>query len=245
MVAGTLAKAGYFMGDRLYKPRDANPKGFFEDPEINGINENLLAQVLPKRPDLLGRWYGSDRPRFGQRWLARVPVGTTVPCFPDAAERIRKVTQRKPYCLKDPRFSYTLPCWRPFLKDTVFICVFRDPASTGLSILKECSTAEYLRDLSVTYDQVFETWTLMYRHILEVHCSEGDWLFLHFDQVLINEGLDRLKEFADVSIDRSFPETALRRSLGHTAIPEETWCVYEKLCRLAKYEHSGRERAAY
>jgi hypothetical protein len=39
MVAGALAKAGYFMGDRLYPARDANPLGFFEAPEINSINE--------------------------------------------------------------------------------------------------------------------------------------------------------------------------------------------------------------
>jgi len=29
MVAGTLAKSGYFMGDNLYPARESNPKGFF------------------------------------------------------------------------------------------------------------------------------------------------------------------------------------------------------------------------
>ena len=35
MIAGILHKAGYFMGDNLYPPRSANPKGFFENWEIN------------------------------------------------------------------------------------------------------------------------------------------------------------------------------------------------------------------
>ncbi|NIM13858.1 MAG: sulfotransferase family protein, partial [Candidatus Aminicenantes bacterium] len=39
MIAGILHKAGYFMGDNLYPPRSANPKGFFENWEINEINE--------------------------------------------------------------------------------------------------------------------------------------------------------------------------------------------------------------
>jgi len=75
MVAGTLAKAGYFMGDHLYPGRESNPKGFFEDPEINGINEALLAQIVPKRPRLFGRWLFRSRPLQWQRWLGRVPVG--------------------------------------------------------------------------------------------------------------------------------------------------------------------------
>jgi Uncharacterized protein conserved in bacteria len=48
MVAGTLASAGYFIGDNLYPRLASNPKGFFEDPEINAINEDLLARILPK-----------------------------------------------------------------------------------------------------------------------------------------------------------------------------------------------------
>jgi hypothetical protein len=32
MVAGTLAGAGYFMGERLYRPRESNPRGFLESP---------------------------------------------------------------------------------------------------------------------------------------------------------------------------------------------------------------------
>ena len=33
MLAGLFSQAGYFFGDKLYPPREANPKGFFERPE--------------------------------------------------------------------------------------------------------------------------------------------------------------------------------------------------------------------
>ncbi|MDX1388819.1 MAG: hypothetical protein R3344_06490, partial [Acidobacteriota bacterium] len=80
MVAGTLAGAGYFMGEKLWDATPANPKGFFEDQEINAINEDLIAQVLPARPAVLGRWLYRDRPTRLQRWLARVPVTVDIGC---------------------------------------------------------------------------------------------------------------------------------------------------------------------
>jgi hypothetical protein len=48
MAAGCLAKAGYFMGEQLLPPRSANPKGLFEDEEINDINEQILAAYCPE-----------------------------------------------------------------------------------------------------------------------------------------------------------------------------------------------------
>jgi hypothetical protein len=43
MVAGTLAGAGWFVGARPYAPRSSNPKGFFESPDVNGVNELILS----------------------------------------------------------------------------------------------------------------------------------------------------------------------------------------------------------
>jgi hypothetical protein len=237
MVAGCLAKAGFFMGAQLYPPRESNPKGFFEDPEINGINESLLARVLPKRPPLLGQWFFRDRPIAGQMWLARIPVGTLIPSTPEIAERIRKVTTQEPYCFKDPRFAYTLPIWRPFLKNTVFVCIFRDPAATAHSILKECKDSPVLQSFAITRSQVFDVWTLMYKHILEIHRHDGAWLFVHYDQVLHGECLDRLEAFVDARVDRLFPEPWLRRSFSDNNVPDETRHVYQRLCKLAGYEY--------
>src|SRR5690349_12501793 len=103
MLAGTLCGAGYYMGEHLVPANEANPKGFFEDDEINAINEALLAPLTPRR-----------RPAYGWRWLASVPVGTPFACPPELGQRIQAQTARAPFCFKDPRFCYTLPAWRRF-----------------------------------------------------------------------------------------------------------------------------------
>jgi hypothetical protein len=237
MVAGVLAKAGYFMGENLIPAREANPKGFFEDVEVNMINEDLLAQVVAKRVVVMGREFFRARPLEGQRWLAAVALGTRIPCPDKIADRIRAVTQHNFYCFKDPRFCYTLPIWRPFLKNAVFICVFRDPASTAISIVQECKEAAYLHTLAMTFARALNVWRLMYCHVLRIHRQKGNWLFLHYDQLFGAEGLNRLGAFLDVQADATFPEASLRRSFptDHPRISQRTWRIYEELCGLAGY----------
>src|SRR5437879_5732793 len=99
MLAGMLHGAGYYMGTHLIPADESNPKGYFEDDEINAINEALLAPVTPTL----------RCPSDGWRWLARVPVGTPVPFLPAISERIEAQTRRIPFAFKDPRFCYTLP----------------------------------------------------------------------------------------------------------------------------------------
>lgn len=237
MVAGALSKAGYFMGDKFYPGRDSNPKGFFETREINKINEELLGMVSPRRPKLFGKWFFRDRPAKFQKWLARIPLATKIPVPPPIiGKRIQKLIQRGPFCFKDPRFSYTLPAWRPFLKNTVFVCVFRKPEATVQSILKECRNEKYLHNLSITEKQAMQVWILMYKHILDIHRHKGEWLFLHFNQVLEREGLDKLAKFTGAEVDYNFPDVKLRRSQGSGECCEEARECYLKLCELASYD---------
>ena len=235
MVTGTLAGKGFYMGSGLYRPSVTNPKGYFESWDINGINEDLLAMVIPPRPRILGKWFFRKRPQLGQRWLARVPLGTTIPCSSQIVERIKRVVQNQPFCIKDPRFSYTLPVWRPFLKNVVFLCVFRSPVSTVSSMVKARTVMPYLRSLSIDDKLALEVWSLMYRHILDIHRHEGDWLFLHYDQVLGGEGLDRIEKFVGAKVNRDFPDPALKRSVPRKTISKEARKIYEKLCALAGY----------
>jgi hypothetical protein len=236
MVAGTLAGAGYFMGERLYGPREGNPKGFFESPDVNGVNEDILARAIPRRPPVIGRWFYRDRPAPRQRWLARVPTDTPMPCPARASKRIECLVQRSPFCFKDPRFCYTLPAWRPFLENTVFVCVFRHPAATAASIVKECKDAPYLHSLYMNSEIALEVWRLMHEHVLSLHRHEGEWLFLHFDQVLGDDGLERLGRHVDARVDHEFPDAALRRSLSSGCVPQMIKCVYDELCQLSGYK---------
>ncbi len=235
MVTGSLAQSGYFMGHECWPGRDSNPKGFFEDREINQINEDLLAPLLPARPrGFLKRFF---RHRFVnmQRWLARIPVGTPVSASKEVAARIQKMTGCTPYCFKDPRFCYTLPAWRPHLGEARYVVVFRNPATTTKSILKECREEKYLQGLAINMDQALTGWTLMYQHILETHRHSGEWLWLHYNQVLQPEGLNRLEAFAEAPVDRTFPDAALQRSMSNLPVPAATQSTYQQLCDLAAY----------
>lgn len=239
MTAGALAESGYFMGDQLWPAYPGNPKGIFEDREVNGVNEEVLAPLVPGRWPLVGRWVGRSRPGAGQRWLARVPLDARVAAGPDLAARMQALVARAPFCFKDPRFCYTLPAWRPVLDDAVYICVFRDPANSARSMMKEVATARYLRDLTLTYDQAVEVWRLMYAHVLTWHRHHGAWLFLHYDQIVSGPGLDALAAFTGATVDRTFPTPSLRHEHAADAVSAPVQDVYRALCEQAGYEPRG------
>jgi hypothetical protein len=233
MVAGTLSKSGYYMGSDLLRPTKSNPKGFFEDVEINGINEALLHQVVPKRPPIFGNLFFRHRPLPRQRWLARVPLDASILSSTHIDKRIETAVSHTPFCFKDPRFAYTLPCWRRFLKNTVFICVFRYPSETAKSILKECRTDVRLHSLSINMKRALEVWTLMYKHVLEIHRKNGKWLFVHYDEVLTRTGMYKISSHTGAPVDSTFPDKNLRHTISNEKVPPETQSIYSLLCELS------------
>lgn len=236
MVAGLLARSGYFFGDELFTPRTTNPKGFFEGETIKAINEDLLKPVVKSPPRGPARYLFAHRTEYGSRWLSRVPVGVQV--SPDAAlaRRMQEETTRTPFAYKDPRFCYTLGAWRRYLPaDTVFVCAFREPGRTVTSILKERAEAPYLSGLWLSRAAALRLWTLMYRHVLEVHGNHGKWLFLHYEQVLRGVGVARLAEHVAAPADPYFADPSLKRSSELPVTDKEAMAVYEQLCARAGY----------
>jgi hypothetical protein len=247
MVAGTLAESGYYIGDTMLAATDANPKGYFESREVEQVNEYLIRTMLePTRREKLLSWFHSilAQPNFGDlpewsraHWLAILPVSREPrPSFAKL-DLVKSLTARAPFCFKDPRFCYTLPAWRPYLRDTVYICVFRQPDITASSILKEVGREEYLRGLVYPYEQALAMWAAVYRHILYKHRHQGQWLFLHYDQVLTPSGLDRIEALTGAVVNRAFPDQNLARSTGQDrAIPHAVQSIYRELCNLAGYQ---------
>lgn len=239
MVTGALAGAGAFMGAALHAPRAANPKGFFEAPEINGINEVLLASMLAADTDL----------GEGQRWLG-VPRPDAVATADTATgERIAGALGHAPYCYKDPRFSFTLPAWRAIAArsgrpDPALVCVFRHPASTATSMVKEVASAPYLDGVEFDLARAHDLWIATYSAILEqAERTGGDWLFVHYDQMLSGDGVERLARFVGAELDANFPDAALRRDVPDIEVPAAALEIYERLCALAGHreEREGAE----
>ncbi len=243
MLAGMLHQAGYFMGERLHRARDSNPKGFFEWYRINRINEELLAgrgrRGLKERfAAAVLKKHTVDSPGKSQRWLMAIPEGVSFDPVPAGLEaEMRAVLQRRPYAFKDPRFSYTLPAWAPLLAaDTVFLCVFRDPAVTVASMLKECRTQPYLADLFLTRRDAFRVWTAMYRNVVERLLPRFPSLhFVHYEQVLDGSARARLECALQAELPWDFPDPRLARSRSRRRAPRAARDLYARLCRLAGY----------
>ena len=240
LVAGMLAQAGYNMGDNYLDANRANPKGFFEDRTVTAINDAVLQELFPySLGPRLERWSPKAAQRFyryvpdpTQLWLAGVPPWRAEPRTRKFDDEIRALL-KEPYCYKDPRFSFTLPVWRPHLENVGFICVFRAPERTAESIMRECAEAPYLAGLRMTRRRALRIWENAYRWMLKHHAHGGDWLFIHFDQALTDAGAARLEAFAGARADRSFADRRLSRAGSGTASESAT---YETLCRLAAVE---------
>lgn len=233
MLAGAFAHAGWHVGADPYPGRSSNPKGFFESKEINGVNEYLLALGAPELK--LGAW---------QRWLAELPTGWVCPSDRRAGERIGALTQRAPYCFKDPRFSYTLPAWAPFTRDALRLCVFRHPLAVARSMVVECEQESYLRGVNMTLERALAVWLAQHRRILDVLRADGEWCFAHVAQVVDGTALERLEALVGAPLARGFPEAGLQRQRSDGELSGALAETYAELCELAGLTHAKSPRPA-
>jgi hypothetical protein len=209
-----------------------------EDPEVSAINELLLSQVTPRaKAGMRGKLFGSGF-RYGQRWLAPVPLSVRIPTPDHIIPRIRLKTLHPPYCLTDARFAYTLSVWRPYLKDAVFICVFRDPHTTAQGLLEHCKTHASMHSLRLTYAQAVQVWTLMYQHVLYKHAKlPGQWVFVHKDQLLAEAFIQRLEAVLSIRLERAMAieEQANASSADKGLVGKEAQHTYQMLCDAAGF----------
>jgi hypothetical protein len=225
LTAGLLAQAGYAVGDRPLDSDPSNPWGFFEDREVNRLNELLLAPYADRAPCA-----GYSRPlRGGERWLAAFPPDVAVEPRPELAEAMAAAVPSSPYCLKDPRFCHTLDAWRGALGDPLFICVFRHPLATARSIARDVRYG----DLALGLDAALTVWASAYGQVLRRHAGDGDWLFVHYEQLLDGSGVRRLAERAEAALDPAFAQRSLSRSSAEGSVPDALAGLYDELCAAA------------
>ena len=237
LTAGLFSKAGYFMGPRLHLPDPSNPKGFFESAEINQLNEALIAGAISPFSRLLD--VVRSRKKFLKNknfWLAQIPLKMKIPATAGLIQKMQGLTAKRPYCFKDPRFCYTLPVWRPHLSvDFIFLCVFREPWKTAQSIVQECRKREHLRWLGMDFKRALAIWRSCYAHVLKTHRYEGQWMFVHYEQLFEETTLERLGCLTGSRLDSQFPDVALRKRVNAIPISKKERLLYHELCELAGY----------
>lgn len=238
MTAGCVATGEFFMGNDPLDIQDANPQGFFEDQKINWINDRIIllsrAGILSSSRyaiPLMGRLGG-----LYNQWSHRLSPECTIRTNDQLLKEIFQSTGQKPFCFKDPRFCYTLPIWKPYLKETVLVCVFRHPAENAESIVQFCTKYKNYKISTTTLAKAYLLIEALYNHVLLNQQEGGEWLFLHYQQVLNKSGIELLEEKLQTRLDTTFPDESLYRNRGGGVIPQRNLELYQRLCNLAGYK---------
>jgi hypothetical protein len=77
----------------------------------------------------------------------------------------------------------------------------------------------------------------MYRRIIEeLEPRYGNFLFVHYEQVLRGTALGRLSDFLQCRLTAESVDPALQRTRGAGRPPRAATEIYARLCRLAGHE---------
>jgi len=214
LTASLFRTSGHFYGNKLLPPSVSNPKGYYEDRDINLLNNQLIDMVLnwPALNRLRKRFslvINSDHrayPMAAPLWLRKKSLDKEI------KTKIRKISNKEPFCFKDPRFNVTLPFWKPFLpQDTRFICVFRDPYRTADSQLRNAREV-YSPPIPITLKECNLSWYRNYKRLLYVYSKRGQWLFVNYDMIIAAKAIRAIEHFAETTVDISSIDPSLSRA---------------------------------
>lgn len=244
MLAGLFSECSYYQGDNLYQSRKANPKGFFENWQINSLNERIILSSIEagygqEASGLLQLLY-----RPGQYWLANLPASLRYVAADEEKKEISSLVAREPFCYKDPRFCYTLEPWLDAAPDALALCVLRHPGVVVASILKELQSADYLVDLRISVANLYEVWRHMYLRALSLRACGRNVYFINYNDLLGNDKQTELEEFVDAKLNRSFPDKQLDRSDYVGELDETTQAFFSALSGLASERFAGQSQEA-
>jgi hypothetical protein len=225
----------------LLKANVGNPLGFYEDVDINRLNNSIIRRLLPSS-DLTEKVFHS--PWVTKWWrrtsklLARLPFCGEY-CYwlmptvhvdgrafwmavprrlrrlvldSSTQERITRYAQRTPFCYKDPRFSLTLPYWQPHLPaSTVFLVVFREPSKTVTSIRTFDLTIHH-PPVQVPEKWCYHYWYTTYQRLLEWSANKDNWVFVNYQDIMNGESLPLIETMTGCQLDASQLTPSLSRS---------------------------------
>lgn len=205
VITRAMETMGAEFGDNLMPAvQGVNDKGFFEDLDINAINQEILS--------LAGAdWHSLAPIEFGK--IGEVSLQAI---RKRATELLSTKCRNKIFALKDPRISRLLPFWQPIFDSldvrVVYALAIRNPMSVGLSLEK--------RD-NFSHDKSFLLWLMHTIPSLE-HTKGRQRVLVDYDKLMEAPRVElarmsaRLELPLDVSRVTAFEDEFLDGGLRHT-----------------------------
>ena len=231
-----MFSTSHYCGDDYISPRECNPTGFFEDSRVNHLNNRLVWRhaciCLPARLRLPGQPANRD---ISLLWLATPSSSLHLGAPKETDSVMRELISQQPFCYKDPRFSYTLRFWEPFLPpDTGRVVVFRQRSRTVASMQRELDEA-YAKT-NVTDEYLTHHWNTSYRRLLSASQKNREqWFFLSYDDLLSGAAIPSLERFTNSPLDASHIDQNRSRTAG-VAKDDEACVIYDKLVEESKID---------
>jgi len=219
MAAGLFRNTGAHFGNRPLDSSVSNVKGYYEDQQINNVNNQVINRMMR------GTAWDQVRERFRapvQRdarcwWMATPAKVPDVAVPPITLERMRPNLERQPFCLKDPRFSTTLKAWMPHLPEgTRFLAVFREPGKVVDSMLRD-AREKYDPPLPTRAKDAATAYLRVYTRLLDEWSDTESWMFVDFNDLINGDAIDALEAFAQTAVDRSEIDPSISRA---KAVPD-------------------------
>jgi hypothetical protein len=240
MVTGLFSNSGFFLGDNLLPPSISNPKGYFEDRDINDINNYIVHRQLKwEHFDTFRKMVCPKAHRDKRLFPSAAPKHIKEVIIESAIkEKIIEKLRNQPFLFKDPRFCLTLPYWKPLLPEHVkFVIVFRDPFRTAESYILN---GHNIYGLKIPIYWPFYSYHVNYSRIISWFKNSDNAIFIHYEQIFVKNRIDTLGRFLGVNkINESHPTKMLSRSKGNIKISEKRTTLavdtYNQLCLLSQY----------
>jgi len=209
---------------------DENPRGFWERSDVVGLNDRLLSSV------------GADWCDIHPFLLRHAERDGANPVVPSIAAMTLELDAHRPWFLKDPRFSLTMPFWNAFLESPNVIVCWRNPAAVVASLLRRAERG--MQGLS--RDEAYALWEAYTVAALNAS-SAHQRLILDFDDLVSDpaEVCQRLRAWLE-SNGRTTLRTPTARELAafvdaklvRSAV-DESWREYPSVAAVVERLRGG------
>jgi len=187
-LAGTLYQFGLDFGSELTKASASeNPKGFFENVFVQGLNKEILAQENSSWDDYTFQISNITLDRFTQ--------------YVNEATKVieKEFRYSDKFVVKDPRVCILFPIWEKACQELGIeikvILPYRNPLEVAESLKKR---NEFL------YEKSLLLWVYYFLNA-EKYSRDYQRLFMYFDDLLNNteENSQKLQDFTAVTLDKN------------------------------------------